>query len=141
MPKIILVLIAVTIVSVMTAPVFAQTDEGATMSAPAVSSGNTVIEAGGASPADLPMQRYKTWDEFQASHAEIAQQLSRKPELVNSSRYLASHPDLKEFFDAHPDIREDMARNPGNYLAVVPGAEARLHAGHHRHRAMNSASR
>lgn len=125
----------------MAAPVFAQTNEGATTSAPAVSTGNAVIVAGGADPSDIPMQRYKAWDEFQLSHPEIAKELSRKPELINSSRYLANYPDLKEFFNAHPDIRQDMASNPDNYLAVVPGAEARLHAGHHRHRAMNSASR
>jgi hypothetical protein len=130
MPKIISVLIAVTIMGVIPAPVFAQTDEGATMSAPAVSIGNTVIEAGGASPADLPMQRYKAWDEFQASHPKIARELRRRPELINSSRFLASHPDLKEFFDAHPDIREDMASNPGNYVVLVPGAEARVRARH-----------
>ena len=135
MPKIIFVLIAVTVVSVMAAPAFAQTDEGATMSAPAVSTGNTVIEAGGAPPIDIPMQRYKAWDEFQTSHPEIARDLSRRPELINSSKYLARHPDLKEFFEAHPDIRADMAQNPGDYVALAPGAEERLHASYHRHHA------
>ena len=30
------------------------------------------------------------------------------------------HPQLGAFFSAHPEIREAMAANPGNYVAIPP---------------------
>ena len=77
-------------------------------------------------PRRSPNASLSTSDQFQASHAEIAPAVEPAARTGRTVEVLAQSSRSEEFFDAHPDIREDMARNPGDYLAVVPGAESRL---------------
>ncbi len=117
-------------------PVFAQSDAGspATQTA-AASSGNTIIEAGGASDSDLNMARYKAWDDFQNSHPEVARELKHNPRLARSSEFVSRHPELKELFESNAGMEEDMIRNPGNYLARMSSAGRHRHHHHHGHAA------
>jgi hypothetical protein len=71
------------------------------------------------------------WDEFQAGHPQLTEALSHNPKLIASPHFLVRHPSLKEFLESHADIWQDMKRNPGNYLPLLPQAEAQLRS--HRH--------
>ena len=132
MRKILYIFAAGTLAAVMAAPVFAQTDSGAAgsqaMQAPSEGGGKTVIEAGGASTADLNAARYKAWDEFQTSHPNIARELRHNPRLVRKSSFVDRHAELKELFESNAGMRQDMMRNPGNYLARM---SSKRHHHHH----------
>ena len=39
---------------------------------------------------------------------------------MNDDGYLTKHPALNDFFRAHPDIKDAMAENPGNFVAIQP---------------------
>jgi hypothetical protein len=116
-------------------PVFAQTDVNSagqpTQTAAAAGNGNAIIEAGGASDADLNVARYKAWDEFQSSHPEVARELKHNPRLAGSSEFVSRHPELKQLFESNAGMQRDMMRNPGNYLARMSSA-SHPHR-HHRH--------
>jgi hypothetical protein len=72
--------------------------------------------------SDIPMDKLHAWSEFASQHPDIARTLGYHPSLINSDSYLKKHPELAEFFAQHPDIRDDMAENPGNYVAPPPRA-------------------
>jgi len=55
------------------------------------------------------------------SRASIRRSRTSSPTaLINDDAYAKKHPALGAFFSAHPDIREAMAANPGNYVAIPP---------------------
>src|ERR1700692_758799 len=72
-----------------------------------VHSGNTNIIFKPADPSDLPLDRYKAFDEFADDNPGLIDALSRNPKLANSPKYLTKYPDLAKFFDEHPDIKAD----------------------------------
>lgn len=130
MRKFVYTIAAGTLAVAMAVPVFAQTnanpaDSRATQTASA-GSGKAIIEAGGASDADLNVARYKAWDEFQSSHPELAREMMHNHRLVGSSAFLNRHPELKQLFEANAGMQQDMMRHPGNYLV-------RMSEGHHHH--------
>jgi hypothetical protein len=84
-----------------------------------IQSGNTEIIFKPADPSDLPMDRYKAFDEFANDHPDIIKALSRNPKLAASPRFLRQHRELASFFNEHPDIKADFLANPGNYVAPV----------------------
>lgn len=75
----------------------------------------TVFQAAGTKTVD--MNSLKTWTEFASSHPNVARALGANPSLITDAGYLAKHPELAAFFTAHPDIRDAMVANPGNYVA------------------------
>jgi hypothetical protein len=85
-----------------------------------VVSGNTTVVFMAADTSDLDMQKLQTWSEFAGQHPNIARTLAYKPSLITDEAYATQHPELGEFFSAHPEIRESMAENPGNYVAIPP---------------------
>ena len=80
--------------------------------------GNTTIEFQAAGTRTVDMNSLKTWSDFAASHPGVSRALGSNPSLIGNSSYLAKNPDLAAFFAAHPDIKDAMVENPGNY--VVP---------------------
>ncbi|MGO9455291.1 MAG: hypothetical protein ACLQDV_30215 [Candidatus Binataceae bacterium] len=98
------------------APSMAQ--EGKTLGV--VVSGNTTIEFKAADTSDIDMQKLHTWSDFASQHPKVARELAYKPALINDANYAKKHPELDAFFSAHPDIREAMTENPGNYVAIPP---------------------
>jgi hypothetical protein len=95
-------------------------DEGKVLGV--VDNGRTEIIFKAADTSDIPMDKLHAWSEFASQHPDIARTLGYHPSLINSDSYLKKHPELAEFFAQHPDIREDMAENPGNYVAPPPRA-------------------
>jgi hypothetical protein len=84
-----------------------------------VRSGNAEIVFQPADPSDIPIDRYKAFDEFANDHPDIVKMLSRNPKLANNSRFLKKHAELASFFEQHPDIKSDFLTNPGNYVAPI----------------------
>ena len=52
------------------------------------------------------------------SHAEVAQQLSKNPALVDNPKYVANHPGLHEYLQNHPTARCDWKSHPYRYMAA-----------------------
>jgi hypothetical protein len=85
-----------------------------------VVSGNTTTVFMAADTSDLDMQKLQTWSNFAAQHPNIARSLAYNSSLITDDGYARKHPELGEFFSAHPEIRDAMAENPGNYVAIPP---------------------
>ncbi len=89
-----------------------QTAAASNASAPIVE-----IYSGGAPATDLNMAGYAAFDEFAQEHPQIVRQLHRHPRLVNDPSYAQKHPEFARFLKENPKVAEDLAENPGNYLA------------------------
>jgi hypothetical protein len=87
-----------------------------------VERGNTTIVFESPGRSDLDTNRLQTWDQFAEAHPKIARTLAFHPKLMNDQAYLSKHSELAEFFEAHPDIKGAMAKNPGNFVAIPPRA-------------------
>jgi len=85
-----------------------------------VVNGNTTTVFMAADTSDIDMQKLQTWSAFASEHPKVASQLAYKPALIDDDAYAKKHPELAAFFSAHPDIREAMEENPGNYVAIPP---------------------
>jgi hypothetical protein len=86
-----------------------------------VTNGNTTIEfQSAASNQDIDNQALATWGNFADAHPRIAHTLAYKPSLINDSGYLHRHPELADFFNSNPQIKDAMAENPGNFVAIPP---------------------
>jgi hypothetical protein len=109
-------LIALVLPVAFAAPSAAQ--EGKTLGT--VINGNTTTEFKAADTSDVDTQKLKTWNDFASQHPKVARELAYKPNLINDDSYVKKHPELDAFFSAHPDIREAMVKNPGNYNAIPP---------------------
>lgn len=78
------------------------------------------ILSAGAPPTDLNLSGYQAFDQFAQEHPEIVRQLHRNPRLVNDPSYARKHPAFAQFLRDNPKVAEDLAENPGNYLARSP---------------------
>ena len=109
-------LIALALPVAFAAPSFAQ--EGKTLGT--VVNGNTTTVFKAADSRDIDTVKLKTWNDFASGHPKVASELAHNPALINDEAYAKKHPQLGAFFSAHPDIRNAMAANPGNYVAIPP---------------------
>lgn len=81
---------------------------------------NTTIVFMPADTSDIDVSRLQTWGKFAEMHPKVAKTLAYKPSLINDDAYLSHHPELAAFFQAHPDIKQAMAENPGDFVAIPP---------------------
>jgi len=99
----------------------AQQDARQSAAPAVVQNGNTTIEfQSAATNPDLNEQELATWSNFADANPHVANALAYKPSLMNDPSYLRKHPQLADFFTAHPEIKEAMAENPGNFVAIPP---------------------
>ena len=85
-----------------------------------VTNGNATILFEAANRSDINSQALATWDDFASDHPRIARTLAFKPSLMDDPGYLRRNPALNDFFQEHPDVRDAMAANPGNFAAIPP---------------------
>jgi hypothetical protein len=85
-----------------------------------VKNGNLTTEFKAAGTHGIDMNQLKPWSAFAADHPAIAKQLAYKPALIGDHAYAKQHPELDAFFSSHPDIRQAMIENPGNFVAIPP---------------------
>jgi hypothetical protein len=82
--------------------------------------GNTTIIFEAAGTHGINSSELKKWDRFAEEHPKIAAVLAYKPSIIDDSNFVNEHPELATFFQAHPDIRDAMKENPGNFVAIPP---------------------
>lgn len=82
--------------------------------------GNTTIIFQAAGTYGLDLNRLRTWSQFAEEHPKIAMALAYQPSLINDPGYLTKHPELATFFQTHPDIKDAIKENPGNFVAIPP---------------------
>jgi hypothetical protein len=116
MNRISTLLIAVALPIAFAAASFAQ--DGKTMGT--VVNGNTTTVFKAADSRDIDTHKLKTWNDFASQHTKVASELAHNPALINDDAYAKKHPQLGAFFSAHPEVRQSMAENPGNYVAIPP---------------------
>ena len=86
-----------------------------------------IITSAGAPVSDLPMNQYKAFDDFRASHPDIARALARNPRLINNGQFQHQHPALHDFLSQNGDFAQDFSENPSDYiLPARPHARPRL---------------
>lgn len=82
--------------------------------------GNRTIIFAPADTRDIDAEKQETWEDFAASHPNVAKELAYQNSLIDDGSYLSKHPALEQFFVAHPDIKQAMTENPGNFVAIQP---------------------
>jgi hypothetical protein len=55
-------------------------------------------------------------DRFLDQHPEIAEQLRKKPALLNDKKFVEHHPPLQQFLAQHPGVREEFKENPTAFM-------------------------
>jgi hypothetical protein len=55
-------------------------------------------------------------DQFLSAHGEIAAQLQANPSLINNAKYLGSHPELRNFLNNNPQVRQAFTQNPSDFF-------------------------
>lgn len=65
---------------------------------------------------DLNRNQLANLDRFLDSHPEVAEQLRKKPELVNNKEFVEDHPALQQFLAQHPQVREEFKENPNAFM-------------------------
>ncbi len=78
--------------------------------------GDTTIEFQAAKPNSSEMDMLAAWSAFAKDHRDIARDLGNKPALIGDDDYLKKHADLESFFSNHPQVRDAMKDNPGNFV-------------------------
>jgi hypothetical protein len=68
--------------------------------------------------ADSLNQEMRDFNHFLNGHPRIAADLQRDPSLANNSGYLHAHDNLKDFLHNHPQVRRQLAANPGYALGA-----------------------
>lgn len=103
----------------------------------AVSGQQVTIMSGGAPVNDLAMGQYQAFEQFQDKHPEVINELTRNPRLLHSEAFMAHNPEWRDFLDSHPELREDLYQDPGNFLPLGPAALGSLEhpASYHAHHA------
>jgi hypothetical protein len=85
-----------------------------------VENGNSTIVFKAANRRDIDSNSLRMWDDFAQDHPSIANTLAHKPELIDDPGYLRKHPVLDAFMQAHPDIKDSIIEDPGNFAAIPP---------------------
>ena len=62
----------------------------------------------------------KTFEKFLDDHPSIAADLNKDPSLVDNSDYLAKHPELQQFLNGHPNLRQEILAKTERCPLAVP---------------------
>ncbi|HEV7967081.1 MAG TPA: hypothetical protein VGP19_05900 [Candidatus Acidoferrales bacterium] len=65
---------------------------------------------------DTTRGHWASFGEFLGGHSDVARQVSKDPSLVNDENYVRNHPELQEYFNAHPGAQEEMKQNPQSFI-------------------------
>jgi hypothetical protein len=72
--------------------------------------------------ANVDVGELRAFQNAKAADTSIAAQLAKNPKLIASESYVSQHPELGHFLEQYPNAREDIQRNPGNFLVPVKGS-------------------
>lgn len=57
-----------------------------------------------------------SFGQFLGTHENIAQQLSKDPNLVKNDKYVQDHPELQDYLKMHPDINHELMTDPQAFV-------------------------
>jgi hypothetical protein len=60
--------------------------------------------------------RLASFHDFLGGHSDIAQDMSRDPQLVKNPDYLQNHPELNNYLKANPGVRDDLMQHPQSFV-------------------------
>ena len=80
--------------------------------------GNRTVIFATAKLSEAELNQLRTWDQFAQEHPGIAGELGNSPSRLTDGSYLKKERELDEFLTAHPDIRQAMLENPGNFVVA-----------------------
>src|SRR5579863_10522922 len=66
-----------------------------------------------------------SFDRFLDSHRETADQLRKQPDLVLNAEFQKSHPELQEYLQQHPAVRDQIDKDPNAFMAQEATYEQR----------------
>lgn len=72
--------------------------------------------------ANVDTGELRAFQNVKVADTSLAPQLARNPRLIASESYVNQHPELQHFLGQYPSAREDIQRNPGNFLVPVKGS-------------------
>jgi len=58
------------------------------------------------------------FDQFLDSHREDAEQLRRTPSLVDDPQFLQSHPELNDYLQDHPNVKQEISQRPDTFMRL-----------------------
>jgi len=65
-------------------------------------------------------RQLKTFEMFLDAHPAIAAELDKDDSVIDDPDYLARHPELKNFLDAHPGLRQEILAKLGRCSLAIP---------------------
>jgi hypothetical protein len=72
--------------------------------------------------ANVDTGELRAFQNAKVADTSLAPQLAKNPKLIASESYVSQHPELQHFLGQYPNAREDIQRNPGNFLVPVKGS-------------------
>jgi hypothetical protein len=72
--------------------------------------------------ANVDTGELRAFENAKVADTSLAPQLANNPKLIASESYVSQHPELQHFLGQYPKAREDIQRNPGNFLVPVKGS-------------------
>jgi hypothetical protein len=72
--------------------------------------------------ANVDTGELRAFQNAKVADTSLAPQLAKNPKLIASESYVSQHPELQHFLGQYPSAREDIQRNPGNFLVPVKGS-------------------
>jgi phage-related protein len=68
---------------------------------------------------DAEQREIANFGQFLGDHANIAQQISKDPSLLNNGEYMENHPELRAYLQAHPGVQEEFNEHPQAFMQSV----------------------
>lgn len=100
-------------------PAFAQDSSPAVTGV--VKNGNTTIVFE-RSKDGLNMDELKAFGKIANDDPALAGKIARKPQVVANDNFVGKHPALQQFLSQYPSAREDIQKNPGDFVKPVTGS-------------------
>ncbi len=85
-----------------------------------INRGNATIVFEPAGNNNIDTAHYQVWNDFASAHPEIARAIAYRPKVVDDPAFLRKHPALATFYQQHPEVRDALIANPGNFEAIPP---------------------
>jgi hypothetical protein len=67
---------------------------------------------------DITRRDLARFDQFLDSHREIADQLRKKPSLIDDPHFLQRHPELNAYLQEHPSVKQEISERPDTFVRL-----------------------
>jgi hypothetical protein len=65
---------------------------------------------------DPSHQHMANFGAFMSGHADIARDVSSRPDVVKDQKYVDNHPEFKTYLNANPEVRSELMANPQSFV-------------------------